>query len=327
MLKYTKQLEIDLSDADAQKFSDNSFLEILIYYYAKTLFESLKRHNPHHYQDKEENLNTIRGRIDFVDNIKYNLANKARIFCCFQEFTSDNLLNRTLYFVSNLLYRQTQNKESKQIFKQIFALYDDITLIPITFEQTKKIRLSKQQQKFFSTPFRLAQVFLEHSNINLYNNTLKDFAILFDMNKLFEEFVYEKLKEEYEEKSVETQESKFLIKGFTSLKDQQNLYIDTKKYIRTDILIKDGSNVKYIIDTKYKNPKEISSADIYQMLAYARIYKNTKNLILIYPKHLNHYQCKANFCQDIEKDLNLQVVTIDLTQDIDRIRIKNMLSY
>ena len=324
MLAYTKQLEINIPEADAQKNRNNSFLEILIYFYAQSLFESLKRHNPHHYQQKEENLNTIRGRIDFANNIRYNSANKAKIFCRYEEFTTDNLLNQTLYFVSHLLYRKTQNEDTKELFKKIFAIYDDITLIPITYEQTKKIRLSKQQQKFFSTPFRIAQLFLEHSNINLYNSDLKNFAILFNMNKLFEEFIYEKLRNELEgeEIRVESQRSKCLIEGF----EHSQLTIDKKKYVRTDILIKKEDRIECIIDTKYKDPKEISSSDIYQMLAYARIYKETKDLHLIYPQYQEQFdKCKAIFCDGIEEnDLNLQISTIDLTQDIKKIEIKGL---
>lgn len=328
MLAYTEELDIKMPNADAQKNKDNSFLEVLIYFYAHNLFESLKKHNPHRYQQKEENLNTIRGRIDFTNNIKYNFADKSKIFCRYEEFTTDNLLNQTLYFVSHLLYRKTQNEESKKIFKKIFAIYDDITLKPITFEETQKIRLSKQQQQFFYTPFRIAQLFLEHSNINIYGNTLKDFAILFDMNKLFEEFVFKKLQEEYkEEKSIENQKSKCLIKEFKSCGEQATIRIDTKKYIRTDILIKEGNSIERIIDTKYKNAEDVSSSDIYQMLAYARVYTEAKNLVLIYPQHGNaSYHCNAVFCDEIDRDLNLRISTINLTQKIEDIIIKDLIN-
>lgn len=324
MLAYTKKLEIVTPQANSQKYKGNYFLEVLISYYATNLFEGLIKHSPHRYQQKEENLNTIRGRIDFNSHIRYNFADKSRIFCRYEEFTTDNLLNRTLYFVSHLLYQQTENENSRDIFNKIFALYDDVCLMPVTFEQTKKIHLSKQQQKFFEIPFKLAQLFLEHSTISLYNTSFNNLAILFDMNKLFEEFVYEKLKKECSKNNrfhVQSQINRCLISGFESTINDvnMNLAIDTKKYTRTDIIIKEEDKIKYVIDTKYKDASKISSSDIYQMLAYARIHK-TDNLILIYPKVMENYDCKAIFC-NINESPNLRIITLDLTKHIENVRI------
>ena len=232
-------------------------------------------------------------------------------------------------------YRDTEL--AKTLLEEQAKIEEEISTLealenPTQTEQTKLLsakqnlanNLSKQQQKFFSTPFRIAQLFLEHSNINLYNSDLKNFAILFNMNKLFEEFIYEKLRNELEgeEIRVESQRSKCLIEGF----EHSQLTIDKKKYVRTDILIKKEDRIECIIDTKYKDPKEISSSDIYQMLAYARIYKETKDLHLIYPQYQEQFdKCKAIFCDGIEEnDLNLQISTIDLTQDIKKIEIKGL---
>ena len=329
MLAYTQKLDIKNSQADSKCVSGD-FLEVIIWYYAFSLLEGLKKHIPHHYRIREDNLNSIRGRIDFIHNIRYNFANKTKVFCKYDEFTEDNLLNRTLYFVSHLLYRWTNSPETKQIFRSIFAIYADIQLTAVTLNETRGIRLSKNQQEFFSTPLKLAQLFLEHSTVNLYANTLQNIAVLFDMNRLFEEFVAEKLKEELDKDKVESQVGQRLIDKF----EPEHSGIETKKYIRTDILIKHRNN-KIIIDTKYKDASKISSSDIYQMLAYAQMHdtkgptKNltkdtTKDLFLIYPEVCGKsFKCRAIFGKEI--NVNLHILTLDLRRDIKDINISKQI--
>jgi len=100
-------------------------------------------------------------------------------------------------------------------------------------------------------------------------------AMLFDMNVLFEEFIFRQLKRlEYSENiEVIGQPSR---KFWINPKSSRNL--------RPDILIqKDGENI--ILDTKWKVLKRTSPSDndLRQMYAYVNIFKATKS-ILIYPK-------------------------------------------
>ncbi|MER8678812.1 hypothetical protein [Mesorhizobium sp. M1136] len=61
---------------------------------------------------------------------------------------------------------------------------------------------------------------------------------------------------------------------------------------RPDILVKDGARVVMVIDTKWKRltrntedrKRGVVEADIYQMMAYARLYGSTR-LTLLYPHH------------------------------------------
>lgn len=318
MLAYTRKLDIKISTADSG-MAKGSFLEIIIWYYASSLLNGLRRHIPHHYRHQEENLHTVRGKIDFINDIRYNLANKAKIFCKYDEFITDNLLNRTLHFVSVLLYRRTINEETKQLFRSIFAFYEDLESKAVTFNEARTIRLSKLQRDAFDTPLKLAQLFLEHATFNLYNNTFKNVAILFDMNKLFEEFIFEKLREELGN-SVSSQNGQRIITGFSP----EEKGIDVHKYIRTDILIDTGDKEsKIIIDTKYKNANKIASSDIYQMLAYGKIH-NTKNLCLIYPKVDKEYSCNACFSPEI--DAKLAVIAIDLSQELKNINVSEQIA-
>jgi 5-methylcytosine-specific restriction enzyme subunit McrC len=61
---------------------------------------------------------------------------------------------------------------------------------------------------------------------------------------------------------------------------------------KPDILIRSGPEFAFVVDTKWKrlapqidDPKQgVSQADVYQMMAYGRLYQ-CSNLMLLYPHH------------------------------------------
>ena len=78
MFSYTKKLDIRTSDTAKLSNSKNPFIEILIREYAKSLFECLKRITPKKYVREEDNLNYLKGKIKFTENIRYNCVNQSK---------------------------------------------------------------------------------------------------------------------------------------------------------------------------------------------------------------------------------------------------------
>ena len=69
MLSYTKKLDIKTNDNAKLATEKNPFIEILIREFATSVFESLKRFTPKRYVREEENLNYLKGKIKFSENI------------------------------------------------------------------------------------------------------------------------------------------------------------------------------------------------------------------------------------------------------------------
>lgn len=299
MLRYTKKLEIHMMDSAEISKTKQPFLEILIAHYANILLNSLQRHIPHHYETKEDNLPAVRGRILFAKNQLANMGNLARVYCQFDEFTSDNLLNQTFKFVAQALCLLTAVPATRARLNKILAIYEDVELRPISYVQAKKILLNRNQL-IFKDVLDLALLFLQHTTISLHNKTLTNLAILFDMNKLFEEFVAAALETAFPGQ-VQTQKSRTII-------DSIGGYTNTSYSIRPDILFRNDT----IIDTKYKildlPDNKPSEADIYQMLAYNR-FLNRRNIILCYPTF------KQNYSQTTileTPNMRISLITIDL---------------
>ena len=85
--------------------------------------------------------------------------------------------------------------------------------------------------------------------------------------------------------------------------------------IKPDILFKKD----IIIDTKYKildlPEKKPSSADIYQMLAYAHFYPGYRHIILCYPKYKQEYS--LNLPLKNSADYQIFLLTVDLSKPLE----------
>lgn len=322
MLSYTKNLDIKTNDNAKLATEKNPFIEILIREFANSLFESLKRLTPKRYVREEENLNYLKGKIKFSENIRYNCTNQAKFYCEYDEFSENNLLNQLFLFVSTCLYNISNNSYNKKTLKFIINYYSDISFVRFDKFKVRKIKLTRNQE-LFKNSFNLAKMFVEQTSVDLSKNKFENITLVWDMNKLFEEFIFELIKRKIPECKAIAQKPKRLLK-------RENV---TRRDTRIDILIQ---NPKVIIDTKYKkftDFDDISSADIYQVTTYCLLH-NYKRAILLYPQYdknvpdiydyqlncaENNYQidfCTVNLKNNDLKDEKIQYCIINKIKTI-----------
>ena len=208
MLSYTKKLDIKISNEAKLSTVQNPFIEILIREYAKSLFECLKRLTPKKYVREKDNLNYLKGKIKFTENIRYNSANQAKFYCEYDEFSENNILNQLFLFVSTCLYNISNDSNNKKTLKFIMNHYSDIKLVRFDRFKAEKIKLSRSQE-LFKKPFNLAKMFVEKTSVDLSKNKFKNITLIWDMNKLFEEFVFEIMKK-YESELGHKQKKKHI---------------------------------------------------------------------------------------------------------------------
>lgn len=326
MLSLTKKLDIKESEIAKISKSKNPFLEILIKIYANSLFECLKRFVPKNYVTEEDNLNFLKGKLLFSKHIIKNSVNQAKFYCQYDEFSENNLLNQLFYYVSRLLYFVSNDNENKRILKFITDFFCDIDFKKINIYKIRNLKLTKNQNAF-QKPFDLAKMFLENSSIDMNQHKIKTISLLWDMNKLFEEFIFEFIRRNKDKINEKLENNK--IKRIKYQKGKRLLYCEevNQHYGNTfvDIFL-ESKDKKFIIDTKYKinegNFGEFANSDIFQMITYETIH-NSQNAILIYPtveksKELMH---KYKLCEDknyegIDNNHYITTATIYLGEDL-----------
>lgn len=312
MLSYTHNLNIKTTNMASLNKSSNPFLEILIREYAVSLLEGLKKQTPKSYIRNEDNLHFVKGKLNINQQIRCNISNGTKFFCEYDEFSEDNILNQLFNYVSKCLYNISEDNYNKKILGLIRNYYSDISDVSISLAKALKITLFRNQ-KIFEKPLSLAKMFLEHSSIDMSQNKIQNIALLWDMNQLFEEFVFEVIarKSIIKDINVTYQKGRKLLRNGT-LK-QRNTFVD--------IFIERGKEKeKIVVDTKYKvleDLNSVSNADVFQVSTYCLLHDSNK-AVLIYPQwneKINISHCFLN-TSDSAKQYAINFKTINLQKDL-----------
>lgn len=292
MLKTLKNSPFKQSHLSALKTQNMPLLEVFAMMFLDELERLIKKGIKSDYVAVEQNRPFLKGKLLFNENLKINFAHKERFFTASDEFLSDIAPNRLI--VSTLLFLSGQNfslktdakiKQSRFVFEAIKPSQN----IDKDFAKC----VNSRHFKAYWLILLWCKLFLKREHFTSYQGSSKAFALLFDMNVLFESFVARHLKKakgyEYE---IKTQEKgKFLCevsKGEVGNGESKNLFL-----MKPDIVCRKQDNkdnkkseVLFIADTKWKIIDSVDSilqADLYQLFAYLAKYECEKGF-LIYPK-------------------------------------------
>jgi len=125
MLKYALSLPEILSK-EFPITEKTDFWEILIVIFLKRLKILFQRNLHSDYVDAEENLNLIRGKIDFTQNLIQNFDRPDKIYCRFTEFTRNVLenqlikttLHKLIFGVKYDLYSEDMKNELNDFYRR-----------------------------------------------------------------------------------------------------------------------------------------------------------------------------------------------------------------
>ena len=297
MISLTRKLDIKITEHANINHCENPFLEVLIREFATSLFECLKRLTPRNYIREEDNLNYLKGKLKFTENIRYNCANQAKFYCEYDEFSENNKLNQLFLFVTKCLFNISRSSENKKTLSFIMNYFCDLPFIRYDKYKAEKIILTRNQQ-LFSYPFKIAKMFLENISVDISKNSIENITLLWDMNLLFEEFVYEIIKQHADGYTTHYQKNKKLLRNADNLKEYGNTFVDI--YLQKNDKYENEKISKIILDTKYKinsgGNSEFLNSDIYQICTYCLLH-NSKKAILFYPADLDfksHEKTKNN---------------------------------
>jgi 5-methylcytosine-specific restriction enzyme subunit McrC len=112
-----------LSGIDKQNYSsmesslgalESNFLEILVSIFSSYTLDILSSTSYNYYEQVEEELQTVKGQIDFNGYVKnYARGNRHILSCKFDSFQYDNQFNKIVKYVSSILKDFTKNKKTK----------------------------------------------------------------------------------------------------------------------------------------------------------------------------------------------------------------------
>ena len=311
-------LDLELYDADASKVErqSDSVLEILIRLFCQKLWQCVRRGMVRQYEARSENLAMLRGRLSITEQVRSNLARPDRLACVFDEFTENNPLNHALKAALHLLAKIAKSQGNQRNLAELlfcFQEVDDVAPAAIQWSRASTNRLSLRYKPVLA----LARLFIEGKSPDIVSGSGDGFALLFDMNRLFEGYVGAVAKRV------------FLKDGLTVSLQGPKRHLafgasgNAVFELKPDIVAHVGGEVAFIIDTKWKRLKEqanregVTSADVYQMYAYSTQYA-APDVLLLYPHHHDLGQWKPRRAEywlhgaNGSRDLNQRVCVSSL---------------
>jgi 5-methylcytosine-specific restriction enzyme subunit McrC len=284
MLAVAFDLEIDAGAITGLGWQRENLLEVLIKLFTDKLSDALRQGMPRRYVAHDDDLASLRGKLDVTRQFTVLAASPQRLACRFDELSPDIPLNQIMKATVERLLKVSASRENQRRLTELNFAYADISRINTHSIQWENIHLDRTNSRWRDL-INLARLLIGNRFQTSSMGEHEGFSLLFEMNTLFEQFIGRMLKRFYAGKgfSVGLQGGRLYC-----LEDEQ----DGRKTFQTrpDILIRDGTDVVHIVDTKWKrisakidDPKQgVSQSDVYQMMAYGQVY-GCSSLTLIYP--------------------------------------------
>ncbi len=253
------------------------------------------------YVELEDNLKFLKGKLKISEQIRKNIVHKERFYVYYQEFSIDRAENRLIKSTLEFLYRRSKSSRNQRLIREYLFIFDEISSSSDINADFSRLKLNRQT-KHYEQALLWSKIFLQNKSFSPYRGSDVAFALLFDMNTLFESYVGDFIKKKH---------------PGTILQHQGKYLIEEPRRdfgLKPDIFLK-YKNQNYIADTKWKIVKskdDISQADLYQLYAYGKKY-NCGKLYLIYPKIDGIKQEFMKF--KYEKDMQLEILYFDLEKD------------
>jgi 5-methylcytosine-specific restriction enzyme subunit McrC len=274
MLLAVGVFDIHSPSSSTLKLKSNSILDLYFELFVNEVEYLLHNGLVKKYHNNEGNVTALKGRLLFGRHIQQNLTHQERFYVCSTNYNVEHQLHLILYKTIQLLKRINTNA----------ALHSRIGKLMLDFPEMPELKVSEttfdrivydRKTKSYRKAIEIARLLLLQYHPDLNGGRDNVLALMFDMNKLWEQFVYVSLRKHKGAKdTITAQTSKFFWKPEKGRRSK----------IRPDIVVNKDKVDCVVLDTKWKNLNGINPSldDLRQMFVYLEYY-GAKKVALVYP--------------------------------------------
>ena len=311
--------KLDLDDRMVAKLGNqrDTLLEVLISLFCERVENAVRMGMPRQYVKAADDLPALRGRLDVTRQFSVRAASPQRLACQFDVLSRDILVNQVIRSAISKLLRISRSQSNRRRLYQLGLVYADVAEVPVQYLRWDLVTFDRSNSRWRDL-VALARLFLLEVYQNTSTGDSDGFALLFDMGDLFQEYV-----SRLAAQSLRDTELNAVSQGGR----RACLYEGYAERCRTipDLIVKRDGKVAMIVDMKWKRLEMrggsgtvfgATQGDIYQMMAYQRVYECPK-VMLLYPHNddlpPDHVR-RAYSVALPESEDRLIVATLDVTE-------------
>jgi 5-methylcytosine-specific restriction enzyme subunit McrC len=249
------------------------------------------------YVSREDELVPVRGRVDIRQTTAIQMRGRARVWCSYEDYSADCPENRALLATLNAIAEnRSLLPERRQLAHRLAADFSEVSPVRLHGSDIAQISCDRLSTHY-EPALHLARVILDGMGLVNTFGGVQSSGFLLDMNQLFEQFIFRRL-------------SRILWENQITVEQQVTISFDEddQAIIRPDLVIRGRSGGCVIADTKYKAITAPEPNDLYQMLAYCRVF-NVRHGIIITLGHAT----RSLRVRDGQTTIDLQSVSLDGT--------------
>lgn len=297
-LEYCSKFEFPYINIKSELKGVDNLKELFITVFVKKLTQCFERSGYFQYEEKTEDLSSIKGNFNIKDYYTRKYANGVldKFQCTYSSFEFDNLVNRIIKYTCKNIITDTRPVNQKSI-RSILIKLSDVEDVRCTPKDCDKVKLGKMHANY-RIILSMCKMFLLNSTSTYIVDNTESFCFLFPTDVLFEGFIGGFIQEVIGDKGkVRIQASE------VPLVDQ--VIFQGRSYgkaftMRHDILCEIHDKGVFILDTKYKQIQRFEEAqedeeqfrlglikgveqkDLYQVSSYA-VKRGVDKAYLLYP--------------------------------------------
>lgn len=296
------------------KLKANNLLELYFEMFISEV-ETLVHHGlVKKYRKDECNLPVLKGSLNFTQHVRNNQVHQERFYTRHTIYDRKNPYNQLLFKTLLLLKEIKLNPVLSSRISNLIIVFPDVPDISVNESWFTKLSYTRKTESYRKA-IEIARLLLLNYHPDLSQGKDHVLALMFDMNLLWEKFVYMSLRKHFSAGEIRAQSSKpyWKLDGYRPVN------------LKPDIVITLGDQT-FVIDTKWKilSNKRPADDDIRQMYAYSKYWKSTQT-ILCYPGDGTCFDgyffdensdMKANTCSLITIGIYPKMPVYDLQKEI-----------
>jgi 5-methylcytosine-specific restriction enzyme subunit McrC len=263
------------------------------------------------YRKEQGNKNALKGKLVFSKHITQNLTHAERFYVEYNDYNRDNIYNFILQAATECIIKINPSFYLTNKAKSLLNLLPECSSVKIGETLFSKLKYDRKTDGY-KTAIELARIILLNYHPDVKSGSNNILAIMFDMNLLWENYMYYMLKRAGYEKGVEVSGQQKML--FWHHQEDWDLKL------KPDLVLSKG-DINIVIDTKWKYDSQISIQDVRQIYAYGDYFFASKNY-LMYPDKLTKGEIKVSEgsfyetqSDDEFKDKTCSLMYVDIMSD------------